>query len=125
MVTTDGHNSAFYLTNDKALLDTPGEWYLDAREQKVYYIPLKGENMATADVEAPAVETLLRVCGTPDNPVRGVTFEGVTFSHATWMRPSVSGHAPLQAGMYMTEAYKLRPKMIRPNGDHKLDNQDG
>ena len=123
MVTTDGHNSAFYLTNDKALLDTPGEWYLDAREQKVYYIPLKGENMATADVEAPAVETLLRVCGTPDNPVRDVTFEGVTFSHATWMRPSVSGHAPLQAGMYMTEAYKLRPKMIRPNGDHKLDNQ--
>ena len=25
--------------------------------------------------------------------------------------------------MYMIEAYKLRPKMERPNGDHKLDNQ--
>lgn len=123
MVTADGHNSAFYLTNAKELLDTPGEWYLDAREQKVYYMPRKGENMAKADVEAPAVETLLRVEGTPDNMVKGVTFQGVTFSYATWMRPSVSGHAPLQAGMYMTEAYKLRPKMIRPNGDHKLDNQ--
>lgn len=123
MVTKDGHNSAFYLTNTKSLLDTPGEWYLDAKEQKVYYIPRKGEDMAKADVEAPAVETLMKIEGTPDAPVKGITIEGVTFSYATWMRPSISGHAPLQAGMFMTEAYKVRPKIIRPNGDHKLDNQ--
>ncbi len=123
MVTSDGHNSAFYLTNARELLDNPGEWYLDAQAQKVYYMPRKGENMATADVEVPAVETLLRVEGTPDNPVKDVALEGITFSYATWMRPSISGHAPLQAGMYMTEAYKLRPKQVRPNGDHKLDNQ--
>lgn len=123
MVTSDGHNSAFYLTNAKELLDSEGEWYLDAKASKLYYIPRKGENMNTAEVIVPAVETLLKVEGTPDNPVKDVTFEGITFSHATWMRPSISGHAPLQAGMYMTEAYELRPKMIRPNGDHKLDNQ--
>lgn len=123
MVTTDGHNSAFYLTNAKELLDEEGEWYLDTRQSKLYYIPRKGEDMSSAEVVAPAVETLLKVTGTPDNPVRDVTFEGITFSYATWLRPSVSGHAPLQAGMYMTEAYKLRPKMNRPNGDHKLDNQ--
>lgn len=123
MITTNGHNSAFYLTNAKELLDTEGEWYLDARASKVYYLPRKGENMATAEVEVPALETLLKVEGTPDNPVTNVSINGVTFSHATWMRPSISGHAPLQAGMYMIEAYKLRPKKIRPNGDHKLDNQ--
>lgn len=123
MVTSNGRNSAFYLTNAKELLDTPGEWYLDARAQKVYYIPQNGENMKTAEVIVPAVETLMQVEGTPDNPVKDVTFEGITFSHATWMRPSVSGHAPLQAGMFMIEAYKLRPKQVRPNGDHKLDNQ--
>lgn len=123
MVTSDGHNSAFYLTNAKELLDSEGEWYLDAKASKLYYIPRKGENMNTAEVIVPAVETLLKVEGTPDNPVKDVTFEGITFSYATWMRPSISGHAPLQAGMYMTEAYKLRPKMIRSNGDHKLDNQ--
>lgn len=123
MVTKDGHNSAFYLTNAKSLLDTPGEWYLDAKEQKVYYIPRIGEDMAKADVEAPAVETLMKIEGTSDAPVKGITIEGVTFSYATWMRPSISGHAPLQAGMFMTEAYKVRPKIIRPNGDHKLDNQ--
>lgn len=123
MVTTDGHNSAFYLTNAKELLDSEGEWYLDARAFKLYYIPRKGEDMGSAEVIAPAVETLVQVAGTPDEPVKDVTFEGITFSYATWMRPSVSGHTPLQAGMYMTEAYKLRPKMDRPNGDHKLDNQ--
>ena len=87
MVNTDGRNSAFYLTNAKELLDTEGEWYLDARASKLYYIPRKGENMSKAEVIVPAVETLLKVEGTPDDPVKDVTFEGITFSHATWLRP--------------------------------------
>ena len=123
MVTTDGHNSAFYLTNAAVLLDSKGEWWLDNEAHKLYYIPRDGEEMSTADVEVPAVETLLKVEGTADEPVKDITFEGISFSYSTWMRPSISGHAPLQAGMYMTEAYKLRPKEVRPNGDHKLDNQ--
>ena len=124
MVTADGkHNSAFYLTGNRAYLDEPGEWYLDQHEHKVYYLPREGENMLTADVEAPALETLLKVEGTPDEPVRDVRIEGVSFQYATWMRPSIQGHAPLQAGMYMIEAYKIRPQISRPNGDHGLDNQ--
>ena len=122
MVTTDGHNSAFYLTNAKSLLDQPGEWYHDYQAQKLYYMPREGEDMHQAEVEVPALETLLRVEGTPDSPVCGVRLEGITFRHATWLRPSLLGHAPLQAGMYMTEAYKIRPQISRP-GDHKLDNQ--
>lgn len=124
MVTPGGeHNSAFYLTNARELLDTPGEWYLDAGQRKLYYMPRTGEDMRTADVVAPALETLLRVEGTPDEPVSQITMEGISFSHTTWMRPSYEGHAPLQAGMYMTEAYKIRPQIRRPNGDHGLDNQ--
>lgn len=123
MVTTNGHNSAFYLTNARELLDTPGEWYLDTKEQRLYYMPLSGEDMRTAEVEVPALETLLKVEGTPDEPVSYVTFKGITFRHATWLRPSIMGHAPLQAGMYMIEAYKIKPQLSRRNGDHKLDNQ--
>ena len=124
MVTPNGeHNSAFYLTNAKELLDQPGEWHLDTKAQKLYYMPLPGEDMRTAVVEAPALETLLRVEGTPDEPVEYVTIEGITFEHTTWMRPSLQGHAPLQAGMYMIEAFKIRPPLRRPNGDHLLDNQ--
>ena len=123
MVTTNGHNSAFYLTNAKELLDKPGEWFLDTKAQKVYYLPRSGEDLRLADVEVPALETLLKVEGTIDRPVEKVEIEGLTFSYATWMRPSIQGHAPLQAGMYMIEAYKIKPKLSRPNGDHKLDNQ--
>ena len=124
MVTPDRqHNSPFYLTGARQLLDEPGEWWLDTQARKLYYMPLPDEDMRTAEVVAPALETLLMTCGTPDEPVSDVTIEGVTFEHSTWLRPSVMGHAPLQAGMFMTEAYKIRPQISRPNGDHKLDNQ--
>ena len=124
MVTPDGkHNSAFYLTNTSGMLDEPGEWYLDTDAHRLYYYPLPGENMLTASVEAPMLENLVRVEGTPDRPVRNVLFQGIAFEHTTWLRPSLKGHAPLQAGMYMTEAYKIRPQWRRPNGDHGLDNQ--
>lgn len=124
MVTADGkHNSAFYLTNARSLLNEPGEWFLDIDNHKIYYYPRTHEDMRTAEVEAPALETLLKVEGTPDRMVRHVQIEGLRFSHTTWLRPSLKGHAPLQAGMYMIEAYKIRPQLSRPNGDHKLDNQ--
>ena len=54
--------------------------------------------------------------------MRNITIRGVAFSHTTWMRPTEKGHVPLQAGMYLTEAYKLRPQIDRKN-NHKLDNQ--
>lgn len=120
MVTKDGHNSAFYLTNAPELLDEPGEWYHDIDTRKLYYYPRKGEQVTDAVV--PAVETLVRVEGTIDRPVHHVRFENITFAYTTWMRPSLQGHVPLQAGMYMTDGYKIRPSMIRKN-NHKLDNQ--
>jgi hypothetical protein len=124
MVTPDGkHNSAFYLTGARELLDEPGEWHLDTKAQKLYYMPLPGEDMRTAVVEAPALETLLKVEGTPDRPVEYVSIEGITFEHTTWLRPSLQGHAPLQAGMFLIEAFKIKPSLHRPNGDHRLDNQ--
>ena len=124
MVTSDGkHNSAFYLTGTRELLDEPGEWWLDVKNEKLYYMPQPHEDMLSAEVMAPALETLLMVEGTPDEPVHDISLEGITFEHATWLRPSIKGHAPLQAGMYMIEAYKIRPQISRPNGDHKLDNQ--
>ncbi len=123
MVTTDGHNSAFYLTNAMELLDQPGEWYHDIRTHKLYYYPRSGEVMNQAEVIAPAVETLVQVLGTIDAPVKQVAFENISFQHSTWMRPSLQGHVPLQAGMYMTDGYKLRPQMIRGDRNHKLDNQ--
>ena len=123
MVTTDGHNSAFYLTNARELQDVPGEWYHDMDARKVYYYPREGEKMQEAEVIVPAVETLVRVEGTLDRPVCHIRFEKITFSYTTWMRPSEKGHIPLQAGMYLTDGYRIDPKMQRDYLNHPLDNQ--
>ena len=120
MTPDTGHPSPFYLTNAKELLDEPGEWYHDIRTHKLYYMPRQGEIVREAIV--PVLETLVDVVGSAEHPVRNITMKGITFAHTTWMRPSEKGHVPLQAGMYLTEAYKLRPQIDRPS-NHKLDNQ--
>lgn len=129
------HNSPFFISNAFPLLDQPGEWYQDIRKGKIYYMPRKGEvmpgqvgegiqaNKSCAYVAAPMLETLVRFEGTPERMVDAVTFKNVNFSNTTWLRPSYKGHVPLQAGMYITEGYKLRPSIDRVN-NHKLDNQD-
>ncbi len=114
------HPSPFYLTNAKELLDTPGEWYHDIRQHKLYYMPQKGERMTEAIV--PVLETLVEFVGSAERPVRHITIKDIQFSYSGWLRPSEKGHVPLQAGMYLKEAYKLRPQIDRPN-NHKLDNQ--
>ena len=123
MTPNTGHPSPFYITNAKPLLDNPGEWYHDIREHRLYYFPREHEGTVKVLLATyPVLETLIEVVGTADHPVHDITIKGITFSHTTWMRPSGKGHVPLQAGMYLTEAYKLRPQIDRPN-NHKLDNQ--
>ena len=47
MVTTDGHNSAFYLTNAIELLGGPGSG-IDIRSHKLYYYPRQGKTWQKA-----------------------------------------------------------------------------
>lgn len=101
-------NSPFYLTNAIQFLDEPGEWYEDLKNGKVYYWPRAGENMNAAKTVVPHLETLVRIEGTIDNPVAYVSFKGISFQHAGWLRPSHLGHVPHQTGMYMLDAYKLK-----------------
>jgi len=90
-----------YVENAYELLDEPGEWYLDRTEHAVYYIPRAGEDMNTADVIAPVMTTLVELRGTLDRPVRNLRFEGITFAHAGWLRPSEIGHVDVQANFIM------------------------
>lgn len=101
-------NSAFWLTNAIQFLDEPGEWYLDVQQRRVIYWPRKEEDLRTASVVAPVLPTVVRAEGTIDDPVSYVYFKGIDFSYSTWLRPSQAGHVPLQAGMYLLDAYKLK-----------------
>ncbi len=86
-----------YVENALELLDEPGEWYFDQGAHTIYYRPRPGEDLESAEVVAPQLETLLRVDGTEGRPARGVSFEGITFADATWLRPNRIGHPDTQA----------------------------
>jgi hypothetical protein len=100
-------SSAYYLTNAREFLDHPGEWYADFAKGKLYYWPRPGEDLNTARI--PVLTHLLIAQGDIDHPVHDIQFRGIQFSYAGWLRPSEQGHVPLQAGMYLLDAYKLKP----------------
>lgn len=107
-ISKNNGNSAFFLNNGMSMLNEAGEWYLDRKNRKIYYIPRAGENMASAKVTVPVLENLVEIKGTIDSPVHDVKFKGISFQYSNWLRPSQQGHVPLQAGMYLLDAYKLK-----------------
>jgi hypothetical protein len=96
-----GAGRVFYFENALEFLDQPGEWYLDEVTNTVYYKPRTGEDMATATVVAPMVETIVSIEGTStSDQVANIWFQGLTFAHSTYMRPSLDGYLDGQAGQY-------------------------
>ena len=97
------HTLPTLVDNAFELLDSPGEWYLDRSRDTVYYIPRSGENLATAKVIAPVLQTLVTGQGTAGAPIHDITFSGVQFSYATWLRPaSGDGLSEVQATVSLT-----------------------
>ncbi len=91
----------FYLENSYDLIDAPGEWYLDEKNQTLYYKPREGESMATAHVVAPHLNTLFSVLGKDTkNKVGYMSFEGLIFAHSNYTRPSEEGFLDLQAANF-------------------------
>jgi hypothetical protein len=93
-----GWNSGFSTTgthtiyNAYEFLNSPGQFYFDKTAGTLYYYPRSGENMSTADVEAPVVDELIDIAGTSTtNRVKNLTFQGLTFENTDWELYSVAG----------------------------------
>lgn len=114
-------NSSFCLTNALELLDQPGEWFQEYPSGMIYYYPQADENMETAEVIIPALETLVTIDGTLSRPVKHIQFNGITFAHTSWMRPSFQGHVTLQGGFPLLDAYKLQEPGLPEKAE--LENQ--
>jgi hypothetical protein len=96
-----GSGRAYWFENALEFLDQPGEWYLDETTHTVYYKPRSGEDMTTATVIAPMIETIMTVNGTSTSSQASyLWFQGLTFAHSTYMRPSQSGFLDGQAGQF-------------------------
>ena len=89
--------------NARELLDRAGEFYLDRPAHTVYYIPRPGQDLTTADVELPALQTLVAGTGTAAQPLTGVTLKGLSFEYAGWTEPNgPDGFSEVQANMRLT-----------------------
>ncbi|HVU48440.1 MAG TPA: right-handed parallel beta-helix repeat-containing protein [Terracidiphilus sp.] len=92
-----------YVENAFELLGTPGQFYIDREAHEIYYTPRPGEDLTTADVELPVIETLIDAHGTATDPVHNIVFSGIEFSYATWLGPNgPDGFSEIQAGYQVT-----------------------
>jgi len=101
-----GWSSGFSVTGSHTIynayefLNSPGQFFFDKTTGTLYYYPRAGENMATADVEAPVVDTLVAIAGTSTTARAGnLTFQGLTFENTDYSLYSVansSGKASVQ-----------------------------
>src|SRR3954447_26571333 len=91
-----------YLENAYEFLDSPGEWYLNPGTGVLSYIPRSGENLSSADVELPTLQSLTDIGGTYDSPAHHISFTGITFTGTSWLGPSSNqGYADQQTGTYL------------------------
>ncbi len=76
----------YYIEGVFEVLDTPGEWYLDVANGKLFYLPLPGEKPDQIEAIAPVLAQLIRFEGKPETGlfVEQIEFRGLTFAHTEW-----------------------------------------
>ena len=104
-------NPRYLVENHPALLDAPGEWYLDRAAGVLSYRPMPGEKIEGFEAIAPVAPQLIVVRGSADGakPVRNLHFAGLALEHAAWM-PAGGRYAGGQACFHWSGPGKDVPK---------------
>ncbi len=107
-----------YIENALELLDEPGEWYFNRKIRMLYYMTPPEEDLNEQETIVPQLEKFMEIRGLPSRPVANLQFHQLTFEHTTFLRPSRSGHAEIQANLIKDpasdsgSAYLLTPSAI-------------
>lgn len=85
----EGDLARYVVENIYEALDLPGEWVLERSTGRLFYMPLSGEDMASAEVIAPATEELISIKGDPLNGkfVEYLNFEGLGLAYSNFNLP--------------------------------------
>ncbi len=78
----------YIFENVKEALSLPGEWYLDRSEEKLYYIPEKGDTVDNTVLYAGNIEQLITF-----NGAENISFQGINFENTDWDHVNGSGFA--------------------------------
>jgi hypothetical protein len=77
----------WFIENNAAFLDEPGEWHYDSTTSMLLYYPPTNQTAAlragTLDLVATQLETVITAQGNQSHPVVGVTLDGLELSHST------------------------------------------
>ncbi|NSW91769.1 MAG: right-handed parallel beta-helix repeat-containing protein [Firmicutes bacterium] len=76
----------YYIENVFEALSRPGEWYLDRKTGKIYYIPMPGEDIDEVEISAPVTEQALILEGSAieDKFVEYIKFKGIEIRNTGW-----------------------------------------
>ena len=78
----------YIFENVKESLSSPGEWYLDRAEEKLYYIPEEGDTVENTVLYAAVTEQLMTFDG-----AESISFQGINFERTDWNHINGQGFA--------------------------------
>lgn len=106
-----GDLARYVVENILETLDQPGEWVLERSTGRLYYMPLPGEDLTTAEVIAPKTEKLIQFKGNPREGkfVEYVNFRNLAMGYTNFNLPwgdcnNSQGSASVSACIEMTGA---------------------
>ena len=74
------------VTNVYEWLEKEGQFYFDQEGSTLYYIPKEGEDIKTAEVVIPELDTIVDMTGDKplDSYVQDIVFDGLSFAYSDW-----------------------------------------
>lgn len=75
------HKQYRFVENIMEELDYPGEWYLDRKNETLFYYPGGNVNLKTVLVQVSHLKNSIELKGSLSQPVRNVELKGLTFEH--------------------------------------------
>lgn len=102
-------NARYFLENSKSYLDTPGEWFLDQKEGKLYYKLKEGETADNINVIAPVASQLIIIEGTKTRHVTNLHFYNLKFEHSAFNEKSEKTYWGSQAAKFCEPVRRSSP----------------
>jgi len=76
--------SQFRLFDDIAFLDEAGEWFYDAKDAILYYIPIEGETIENVTAVFPTAKQLVIIKGEEGDKVQNISFQNISFQNTRY-----------------------------------------
>ena len=102
----------YLIWNTREGMTLPGQWYHDRVNGRIVYWPLDGEDLSAAEVVVPTRASIIRIEGTKEKPVKGVTIRGLAVGVTT---------VPLVAGGFAAERFDGAVSLKAAHGVKLID----